>query len=345
MSGARVVREHEPVTTPDVESPPFVVLGDDVLTLRCLRASDVAAVLAGEDDEQVRWLTEGRRSEPARTGEWVAENQAQWRTGGPRRHLGIVDRATGALAGGVEAHFAVPELPTGSVNISYWVFPQWRGRGYAARAVRLVCAWLRDATDADTAVLRVDAGNAPSLRVARDAGHVLTGPGPGGLLHHERPLGEPARVVLVCGPAGSGKSTHASRLERAGFVRLSFDEAAWARGHRVHPVPAPVAAEVHEHLRAQLVALVGQGRDVVVDTSFWSRASRDSYRALLAPFGVAPVVHHLATPREVVLGRLAGRSGTGPHDVTVPVELASAYLDGIEVPTPDEGPLVVVAPD
>lgn len=150
------------------------------------------------------------------------------------------------------------------------------------------------------------------------------------------------RVVLVCGPAGSGKSTHALGLEREGFARLSFDEEAWRLGHRTHPVPGPVAEVVHARLREQLVALVGQGRDVVVDTSFWSRAARDSYRALVAPFGVVPVVHHLATPRDEVLRRLARRAGTGPHDVLVPPDLARDYLEGFEPPHPDEGPVVVV---
>jgi predicted kinase len=84
--------------------------------------------------------------------------------------------------------------------------------------------------------------------------------------------------------------------------------------------------------------------DVVVDTSFWSRASRASYRALLAPLGVVPVTHHLVTPRAEVLSRLAARTGTGPDDVVVPPDRAAAYLDGFEDPTPDEGPLVRIPP-
>ena len=151
------------------------------------------------------------------------------------------------------------------------------------------------------------------------------------------------QVVLVCGPAGSGKSTAARGLEREGFVLLSFDEEAWARGHRVHPVPGAVSAEIHEVLHRRLVALVRAGSDVVVDSSFWSRASRDRYRALLAPLGVRPVVHYLDAPRGVVLARLAERRGLGPDDIVVPADRALAYLDGFEVPTADEGPLVVVA--
>lgn len=152
-----------------------------------------------------------------------------------------------------------------------------------------------------------------------------------------------AEVVLVCGVAGAGKSTYSQRLAGEGYARLSFDEAAWDAGHREHPLPDNVAHEIHAGLRARLLELVAEGRDVVVDTSFWSRASRDAYRELLAPVGIVPVVHHVTAPRDVVLARLAQRRGQGPHDVLVPRDLAERYLAGFQPPTPAEGPLVVRA--
>ncbi|MFC7744378.1 AAA family ATPase [Nocardiopsis composta] len=126
----------------------------------------------------------------------------------------------------------------------------------------------------------------------------MTDPEPGG----------PA-VVFMCGPAGSGKTTVARRLEADGYVRLSIDEEAWNRGWRRQPLPGDVAAAIEEDLRRRLVGLVSAGADVVVDYSFWSRRTRDGYRRLLAPFGVVPVLVHLATPREVALDRIRGRTG------------------------------------
>ncbi|MFC0643917.1 AAA family ATPase [Cellulomonas phragmiteti] len=150
------------------------------------------------------------------------------------------------------------------------------------------------------------------------------------------------RVVLMCGPAGSGKSTYARRLEAEGYVRLSFDETAWQLGHRSHPVPRDVADEVHDLLRRRVLDVLAAGGRVVVDTSFWSRESRERYRTFLAPHGVAPLVLYLDTPVATMLQRLESRNDGHGDDVRVPPETALAYIEGFEVPTPDEGPLRVV---
>ncbi|MDH6238372.1 AAA family ATPase [Cryobacterium sp. CG_9.6] len=83
--------------------------------------------------------------------------------------------------------------------------------------------------------------------------------------------------------------------------------------------------------------------DVVLDYSFWSRRMREDYRAILRPLGVEPETIYLATPRKVVLARVRARAGQEPNDVQLPDELAAAYFDHFEVPTPEEGPLTVVA--
>lgn len=149
-----------------VDEAPFVVLSDGVITMRCLELGDAPAHLVGEDPDQVRWLNEGHRSVPERLGAWILSNQQEWLDGGPRRHFGIRDTTSDALIGNAEAHLALPELAPGEVNISYAVFPAWRGRGVAARAVHLLCVWLRDTSDARLAVIRVASNNVHSHGVA-----------------------------------------------------------------------------------------------------------------------------------------------------------------------------------
>jgi predicted kinase len=146
----------------------------------------------------------------------------------------------------------------------------------------------------------------------------------------------------MCGPAGSGKTTAAHDLERQGLVRLSFDEEAWRRGIRAQPLPDDVHADIEHHLRERLLALVAQGRDVVLDYSFWSRRMRDEYRQLLRPLGVEPETVYLATPREAVLARVRARAGEAADEVNLPEEVAARYYDHFEPPTPDEGPLTVI---
>jgi septin family protein len=34
-------------------------------------------------------------------------------------------------------------------------------------------------------------------------------------------------IIMMCGVAGSGKTTYAQQLEKEGFVRLSIDEEIW----------------------------------------------------------------------------------------------------------------------
>ncbi|BDZ41976.1 hypothetical protein GCM10025865_12750 [Paraoerskovia sediminicola] len=154
-----------------------------------------------------------------------------------------------------------------------------------------------------------------------------------------------ARVVMMCGPSGSGKSVVARGLEADGWVRLSVDVEVWARGIREQPVAPAVADDVDAVLRARLLDLVARGRDVVLDYSFWARSTRDEYRELLRPLGVEPETWYVETPRDVAIARVAARRATGPDDVVLTPDIAAAHVDGFEPPTPDEGPLRVIPGD
>ena len=150
------------------------------------------------------------------------------------------------------------------------------------------------------------------------------------------------RVIFMCGPAGSGKSTIARQYERQGMSRLSFDQEAWSRGITAMPLPDDVHREIEDVLRARLLDLVRAGSDVVLDFSFWSLAKRDEYRALLRPLGVVPETVYLATDRATVLRRTADRAARDGDDFQLSPEAAALYFDHFEVPTAAEGPLTVV---
>ena len=150
------------------------------------------------------------------------------------------------------------------------------------------------------------------------------------------------RVVFMCGPAGAGKSTTASQFERSGMVRLSFDQEAGSRGYRSMPLPDHSHRDIETHLRRRLIDLVGTGHDVVLDFSFWSRAMRDDWRALLTPRGIVAETIYLATPRQTCLDRIALRASDHADGFVITPELAARYFDHFEPPTVEEGPLTIL---
>ena len=145
-------------------------------------------------------------------------------------------------------------------------------------------------------------------------------------------------MVLLCGPAGSGKSTYARALERAGAVRLSYDQEYWDRGYRgPHPVPHELAREVKEALDRRLEdALHAATPEIVLDYSFSTRAMREEYRATAARFGAATRLVHVTAPVEVLVQRVAARSGAHADDAVLAEATVRAYAEGFEAPGPDE---------
>ncbi len=97
-------------------------------------------------------------------------------------------------------------------------------------------------------------------------------------------------VVLMCGIAGSGKTTFSQNLEKDGFVRLSIDEEVWSMNGR-YGIDYPAEKyreyldEAHIRLRNKLVKLIQDNKQVVVDSSFWQRSERDEFKQLVEKSG------------------------------------------------------------
>ncbi|MFI7004905.1 AAA family ATPase [Streptomyces sp. NPDC050145] len=161
--------------------------------------------------------------------------------------------------------------------------------------------------------------------------------------------GRSSTVVLMCGLPGSGKSTYARELVRRGHVRLSIDEEVWRRlgGRDAGLVLEPEAfaalkEEVRGEQRRELVALMEAGRDVVVDYTFWSRAARDDYKALIEQHGCRWELVHLKADPETLARRLAARnSQAGADSVTVDEALFRSYVAKFEEPSGEGEELVV----
>jgi RimJ/RimL family protein N-acetyltransferase len=144
-------------------------LTDGVVVLSALTLEDAPALVAGEDDELVRRLAGGPWT-IATAAAHIRRCADEWARAGPGLTWGIRDAVGGELAGTVEALLRFPELEPGAANLSYGVFPRWRGRGFAAGAVELVCGFLAAETTVRCAVLRIERDNPASLRVAAASG-------------------------------------------------------------------------------------------------------------------------------------------------------------------------------
>ncbi|HWG99396.1 MAG TPA: GNAT family protein [Pilimelia sp.] len=104
---------------------------------------------------------------PAETALRAARAASRW-LAGERADLVIVDAGTGAPAGELGLYYQEPLI--GTAMVGYSMLPAWRGRGYATRALRLLCRWAFD----EVGVARLTAGtkpdNARSQRVLQRAG-------------------------------------------------------------------------------------------------------------------------------------------------------------------------------
>lgn len=154
-------------------------------------------------------------------------------------------------------------------------------------------------------------------------------------------------VILLCGVAGSGKTTYSQQLELQGFVRLSIDEEVWETNGRFGVDYAAenygqLSGEAEDRLRNKLVALLHNGTDVVVDFSFWQKQRRERYRQLIeSNGGICQLIYLKATPA-VVTQRLNARNSRRYANAAFPIDAAmiGRFFDGFEEPD-GEGETVV----
>ncbi|MFC0673699.1 GNAT family N-acetyltransferase [Brachybacterium hainanense] len=140
------------------------------ISLAPLRPADAPAIVEAEDALTVRWLS-GGESTVEGTAAYIDRLARDAEAGRAKRAFGIW--AEGCCVGTIDYDPEVADgLDAGDVNIAYGVAPWMRGRGVAVRAVELICAVIRERGIGTRAVIRADARNPASARVAEKAGFV-----------------------------------------------------------------------------------------------------------------------------------------------------------------------------
>ncbi|MFG2601891.1 GNAT family N-acetyltransferase [Streptomyces sp. NPDC048462] len=151
-----------------------VKLSDGIIALSPLRLDDADAHLAGEDEPLVRWLNGGPGTREG-VEAYFRHCREQWDTAGPLRAFGIRMGADEVLAGTIDLRFEGEGLAPGQVNVAYGLYPSWRGRGLATRAVLLVSQYAASEGGAE-AVIQVEPENPASAAVAQRAGFTPSTP-------------------------------------------------------------------------------------------------------------------------------------------------------------------------
>lgn len=143
-------------------------------------------------------------------------------------------------------------------------------------------------------------------------------------------------LVLLCGPAFSGKTTLSGALERRGFTRISSDDIVRSRG--LEPgagVPERAWEDASVAVCLLIPAAAQRGLDVVLDDTLCFRFLRDRYREVGAGAGMSATLAVLrisgAAVRERAALNLRSRQ-RHPIDGAV----LESHLASFEWPGPDE---------
>lgn len=169
-------------------------MSDGVVLLDMYRPGDAEDHLLGEDEEIRRRFDAERPATLQETRDaiqrWIADRAA----GGPTFAYALRDRA-GRLMGGCELRM----ISVDSANVSYWLFPAFRGQGYANRALNLLSAAAGRVGGLNRLEARISPENDASRRLAERAAFVYAGK-----VRKKPPTGAPSTMLVyvrdVVGP-------------------------------------------------------------------------------------------------------------------------------------------------
>jgi len=158
----------------------------------------------------------------------------------------------------------------------------------------------------------------------------------------------PRRVILVCGVAGSGKTTVAQHLfEHIGAVRVRSDVER-KRGAGLAPTDHPpeqvcaglydtaTTRDTYERLASAIAAIVDAGFAAVVDATFQRRPDRQRFRARATSLGASFALIVCEASPETLRARVATRAARGGDASDATLAVLEHQLQSFEALAEDE---------
>lgn len=126
---------------------------------------------------------------PADAAWWLEHCRRSWAEESAAAFL-VLDAATGARLGAIEARFGTPP------DVGYWLAPEGRGRGAMTQALVLVSRYALEARGLEMLELYTLPDNVASQRVAERAGYTRQGTRPQHIPRRDGSLSDAHRYVL-----------------------------------------------------------------------------------------------------------------------------------------------------
>ena len=176
-------------------------LTDGTILLDAHRPEDAETHWREEDEEMRRRFDAIRPPTLDETRTAIARWIDGRAAGGPMFAYALRE-PSGRLVGGCELRMRSAEV----ANLSYWLFPAFRGRGYAARAVAMLCRAAAGVEGLRWLQARIAPDNAGSRRVAEKAGFVAAG-----MVEEEAWTGVSSLMMLYVRPVALSPSEETRR--------------------------------------------------------------------------------------------------------------------------------------